>query len=192
MNLGQTMISIGMLVLLMMTVISANKVLIDNVETETQMTMLHAASVVATDLLAEMMSKAFDQQVVIDTTAATWRQDTTGIKISSASSLTAYGGAQWGVRSLMSLPDTSSVDAFSSRTTLRDIDDYDYYWRLATKDVDGMSVTYTATSRVYYVNYLTPDDTSAASTRTYFKKIVVTVKQSTYKVDQTYTAMATY
>ncbi len=36
MNLGQTMITLGVLILLMMTVISANRILIENVETATQ------------------------------------------------------------------------------------------------------------------------------------------------------------
>jgi hypothetical protein len=193
MNLGQTMITLGMFVLLMMTVISANRILIDNAETSTQTDPLASASTLASDLLAEIMSKPFDQRVVIDTTVTPWRQDITGISISSADSLSPYKGAQWGVRSLLTLPDDSSyVGKYLSWTRLKDMDDYDGYWRRATIIMGSDTVRYAVSARVYYVPYTAPDDTTATATKSFFKKVTVTVVDATHKVNQKFTALASY
>lgn len=191
MNLGQTMITLGMFILLIMTVISANRILIENAETATQTDPLASASVLANNLFAEIMRKPFDQNVVIDTTAASWRQDTTGIKISSESSLSAYNGSKWGVRGLLAYPDTISTGDYLSKTRLKDIDDYDGYQRRAIVTIrPGETLTYTITVKVFYVVYSAPD--VLTSTPQYFKKVQVTVTESKYEVSQVYTALASY
>ncbi len=191
MNLGQTMLTLGMFVLLIMTVISANRILIENVETATQTDPLASASTLANNLLAEIMRKPFDQNVVIDTTAATWRQDTTGIKISSESGLSTYNGSNWGVRGRLTLPDTSSTGNYLSRTVLKDIDDYAGYSRIAFVTIrPGETVTYTIAASVYYVAYTAPD--VLTSTQQFFKKVQVTVTEPKYGVNQVYSALASY
>ena len=193
MNLGQTMITLGMFILLMMTVISANRILIENAKTATQTDALASASVLSNNLFAEIMRKPFDQNVVIDTTAATWRQDTTGIKISSESSLSPYNGSKWGVRGRLTLPDdtTGNNGNYRSRTILKDIDDYDGYSRTARVVIrPGETVSYTIAVTVYYVVWSAPD--VLTSTQTFFKKVGVTVTQSQYGVSQVYSAVASY
>jgi hypothetical protein len=187
MNLGQMLITIGMFVLLMVTVISANRVLVDNAETAAQTDPLTPASVLANDLLADIMSKPFDQRV-IDSTGT---QDKTGIKIFTADSLSLYQGVRWGVRNLLTLPDTSSTGKYLSRTLLKDIDDYDGYSRMARIAIrPGDTLTYTVSVNVYYVAYTAPD--VLTTTRQFFKKIEVTVVEPTYKVRQVYSAVASY
>lgn len=185
------MITLGMFVLLIMTVISANRILLENAETSTQTDPLAPASTIANNLFAEIMRKPFDQNVTIDTTAATWRQDTTGIKVSSESGLSAYNGSKWGVRGRVTLPDTSSTGDYLSRTALKDIDDYHGYSRTVWIVIrPGETLTYTVAVSVYYVTWTAPDVLS--STQTYFKKVQVTVTQSSYGVSQVYTALASY
>jgi hypothetical protein len=187
MNLGQTMLTLGMFVLLMMTVISANRMLMENSAVELETEALATSSTIANDLFAEIMAKPFDQRVVMDTTATPWRQDTTGTKVSAESGLSAYNGAQWGVRNLLTLPDTSSSGNYLSKTRLKDIDDYDGYKRIVHY---GNIRNDTVSVKVYYVVYTAPD--VLTSSQQYFKKVEVTVSQAQYLLNQAYSAMAAY
>lgn len=193
------MITLGMFVLLMVSVISANRVLIENAETIATTDGVASASYLATDLIAEILSKPFDQTVIdrtkilfISGTDTVWRQDTTGIRVSTESGLSTYGGSAWGIRTLVTLPDSSYTGDFRSRAKLKDIDDYDGYWRLVSGFVGSEPVTYSLRSRVYYVGWTAPEDTTQSTTRTFFKYVVVTAENTFYKVNQRYTALASY
>jgi hypothetical protein len=181
------MVTLAMFLLVIMTVVSADRMLMENSEAKLATQTLASSSLIASDLFQEIISKPFDQRVVIDTTEATWRQDTTGTKVTVTSNLSAYGGAQWGVRSLVTLPDSSYRGNYRSMTALKDVDDYDGYRRI---------VPYTATTffdvkvRIYYVTISAPD--VLTSTPQFLKKVELTVKlpQDTSKV--IYSTLAAY
>lgn len=192
MNMGQTLITLGMFTLLIMSVISANRMLTENSQAQLQAEALASSSVIASDLIREIMNKPFDQKVVnpqSDTTKLVWRQDSTGKFVTVATSLSTYGGSLWGVRKLVTLPDTSYTGNFKSITSLKDIDDYDGYIRIQRI---GNITNDTVKVRVYYVEYSAPDDTTAKATQSFFKKVQITVKQSTYYLNAVYSTMATY
>lgn len=178
------MITIGMFTLLMMTVISANRILIENTEAELQTEALMPSSVLANALLQEIMRKPFDQRVVIDTTVTPWRQDTTGTKVTTESGLSIYQGSRWGVRTLITLPDTS----YQSISGLRDIDDYDGYVRF----VRWNNMIITLTVQVHYVEYTTPDPAVIPTSQQFFKKVKVTVRHPQLDSPQVYQAIASY
>ncbi len=201
MNLGQTMITLGMLILLIMTVISANRLLMDNNVAPLQAEALTTSAIVASDLLKEITRKPFDQKVVSDTTHGTinlttlrpdtvrpmWRQDTTGVILGGTltnpdtTKLTVYGKWPWGVRNLIPLPDVLHVNYYLSETWLKDVDDYDGYTRYIQYANPLVTDYYTLTVRVYYIAYSNPDVLS--TTRSLFKQIDVTVVQSKYLPD---------
>lgn len=269
MGLGQTMITLGMFVLLIMTVISANRMLMENTTVELQTRALASSSLIASDLLEEILSKPFDQNVAAtespfrlplrwDTTAgatnyriqvskdstfttsvfdsllttptasvgpfnsdstyywhvkayvpAVWgaygklwsfkaatprRQytDTVKTKATVESDLSISDGSQWGVRSLITLPDNTSTGDYNSKTRLKDIDDYDGYTRIVdTDDIKGFTVAVV----VDYVVYTSPD--VPTTTKTWFKRVKITVTHPQYltsdnKMIPVFTAMATY
>ena len=194
MNLGQTLITLGMFVLLIMTVISANRILMDNNIAPFQSEALTSSAIIASDVLKEITRKPFDQKVVIDTTKTPWRQDTTGTALGSTAALlvnpdttkltvyssnpTPYQKWPWGVRSLVSLPDTLHTDKspnyYLSENSLKDVDDYDGYVRYVRYPNPLVTDYYTVSVKVYYIVFTTPDVLS--TTRSLFKQIDVTVK----------------
>lgn len=186
MNLGQTMITIGMFTLLMMTVISANRILIENAEAEMEIEALISPSVLASSLLDEILRKPFDQRVVIDTLATTWRQDTTGTLVTLESGLSIYQGTRWGIRNRITLPDSSYLGNYQSILGLRDVDDYDGYVRLVRS---GTSLI-TFTVQVYYVTYTAPD--VLTTSQQFFKKVNITVHHPMLKTNRVYSAIASY
>jgi hypothetical protein len=192
MGLGQTMITLGMFILLIMTVISANRMLMENSTAQLQTEALASSSLIASDLLNEILSKPFDQQVVIDTTATSWLQDTTGTKVTLESNLSVSDGSQWGVRRLVTLPDSSYTGNYNSKTGLKDIDDYDGYTRIANQ---GNITGFTVAVLVDYVVYTSPD--VPTSTKTWFKRVKITISHPLYltsdnKMIPVFTAVATY
>ena len=179
MNLGQTMITLGMLVLLIMTVISANRLLMDNAVAPLESEALTTSAIIASDVLKEITRKPFDQKVVIDTTkpAWQWRQDTTGTALGSTTALllnpdttkltlyssnaTPYQKWPWGVRNLIPLPDTLHTDKspnyYLSETSLKDVDDYDGYIRYVKYPNPLVTDYYIVSVKVYYIVYSAPD-----------------------------------
>lgn len=192
MGLGQTMITLGMFILLIMTVISANRMLMENTTAQLQTEALASSSVIASDLLNEILSKPFDQRVVIDTTATPWLQDTTGTKVTVESNLSVSDGSQWGVRSLITLPDSSYTGNYYSKTGLKDIDDYDGYNRIVDySNIKGFTVAVV----VDYVVWTSPN--VPTSTKTWFKRVKITVSHPLYltsdnKMIPVFMATATY
>lgn len=165
MNLGQTMITIGMFVLLVMSVISANRMLLENTEATYAAEALTAAASVAQDLLQEAMSKKFDAGSNDSGT-----QPVTDFTLAASLGPNSYEQGLVGA-----LPDTSSTGNFKSIAAYSDLDDYKGYSRLVTaNNING----FTASSTVYYVS---EDDPEVPSTyRTYYKVIEVTVTHPLY------------
>lgn len=181
MNLGQTMITMGMFVLLVMSVISANRMLVQNNELNLQTEALTASATIANDLLQEALSKRFDEF-----------SDTTGTQ--PKSDFSPPGGNEWGPsaaeQSLLGpLPDSSYTGAYRSipDSVFNDLDDYNGYTRLVTENnISGFLVTVA----VYYVNSSDPD--VPLTTQNTYKKIEITVEHPQYLKPVKYSAMLSY
>lgn len=160
------MLTAGMLMLLIMTVLSANRMISENTQAQFATQALATSASLANDLLLEIMSKRFDE-----------KSDTSGYQATSKFSEYLQGG--WGPnageQTACPLPDSSYIGAYKSKTIYNDIDDYDGYWRiLSANGITGFNLKVV----VNYVNPGTPD--TKVTTRTYFKRVEVTVKQSQF------------
>jgi hypothetical protein len=205
MNLGQTLLTLGMFVLLIMTVISANRLMMEDPVAALNARAVQASSSIANDLFREITSKPFDQNVVnprSDTTKLVWSQDSTGTMYPylanfggvgtpatfDTTRLTAYGKWSWGARRGLVLPDSSYIGSYKSITGLKDVDDYDGYRRIV--DYDNTLKAFTLSVKVYYVLWATPD--VQTTTRSVFKRIDVTVTQTYLTDPAVYTAIVSY
>jgi len=181
MNLGQTLITTGMLVLLIMSVVSANRMLMEVNQATYEAEALTASASVANDLLDEILSKRFDQF-----------SDTTGTQSKYDFSPPVTGAAEWGPspseRAGVGTLDSSYVGVYKSRIFFDDVDDYIGYARMVTmNNIRGLIVRV----QVYYVNSFDPD-TPLTEQNTY-KKIAVTVEHPIYLTTPvTYSAMISY
>ena len=164
MNLGQTMITSGMFVLLVMSVISANRMLVENTELTLQAEAMELSSTIAEDLIAEASFKKFDVTVPDGDMGFMYPWD--------------FGtcGPSPTERSLVPLPDT---EPFKSLSTFNDFDDYDGYRRIV--NAGGIS-GFVVNSYVYYVDEYNPDLPSYW--QTYYKKMEVRVSHPQYIVDK--------
>lgn len=163
MNMGQTMITMGMFLLLVMSVISANRMLIEDAELTYQAEAYELSATVAEDLIAEASSKMFDSSDNGSGTQYYWEFGSCGASAAEASYVSP-------------LPDTvpfKSIDGFN------DFDDYNGYSRI----VDAGSISgFVVKSYVYYIDPDFPDIPSDWSS--YFKKMEVHVSHPKYIVNQ--------
>ena len=178
MNLGQTMITIGMFVLLVMSVISANRMLLENTEVTYATEALTAAASVGQDLLQEAMGKNFDANSDDSGT-----QDTTAFTLPGG-----LGPTYWEGVAVGTLPDSSYTGNFKSIANYNDLDDYKGYRRLVkANNISG----FIAATTVYYVTEDNPDVPS--SSRTFYKVIEVSVTHPLYlKEPMTVTGLLSY
>ena len=162
MNLGQTMITAGMLVLLIMSVVSANRVLLENTEAMLEAEAFFESGTIANNLIQEAMSKKFDEKA-----------DLTGLQDTTAFSVSDGGGWAPGKGEHITLPD---IGSFQSIANYNDLDDYDAYSRLdSARNVGGL---FTAAVTVDYVFVTAP--TVPTRNRTYFKRIEVSITHPLY------------
>ena len=196
MSLGQTMITMGMLLLLIMSVISANKMITDNATAQLQAQALASSATIANDLLLEIMSKHFDGKPYDPYNAVAVGKDTTGglgtADFTDAVSL----GPSTTEAAACSLPDSSYVGSYKSIAVYNDVDDYNGYQRIVTfNGISGFVVDVV----VYYVTSSAPD--SKTTSKTTFKRIQVTVSHPLYLIYDSspgannatvYTAVASY
>ena len=170
------MLTAGMLMLLIMTVLSANRMINENTAAQFQTEALATSASLANDLLLEIMGKKFDGL-----------SDSLGSQATSAFS--PYLGSHWGPTptetAACSLPDSSDTGAFNSMAAYNDVDDYDGYSRTA-RVTGGMfgsnGIRFHLTVVVYYVSPGTPDTKTTGPT--FFKRITVTVQQDQYLRDE--------
>jgi hypothetical protein len=175
MNLGQTMLTAGMLLLLVMSVISANRMVNENTAAQFQAEALTSSASIANDILLEITSKRFDGKPdsakLVSGTVAT--KD-----FSPYDSLLIQD--EWGPsaseRGALVQPDTLRTDStYKSLMALNDLDDYDGYQRTVNfGNISGFVVKV----KVYYVTAAAPD--TRTLTRTNFKRIEVTVEHPLY------------
>jgi hypothetical protein len=181
MNLGQTMLTAGMLMLLVMSVISANRMIIDNTAAQFQSEALVSSATIANDLLLEIMNKRFDGKPdstrLVNGLCAISEfspYDSTHVQVE-------WGPAKAEKDSIQYWPDrqitepTDTVPHFLSKKWFNDIDDYDGYQRTVDYgNIKGFIVNV----KVYYVTATSPDIRTLS--RTNFKKVEVTVSHPQY------------
>lgn len=181
MNLGQTMITLGMFILLVMSVISANRMLLDNTQATLEAEAYAASATIANDLLQEALSKRFD-----------YFSDYSGYQVPTDFSPPDPTKVEWGPSAtektaVGTSPDSSYKGAFKSITAFNDLDDYNGYTRMVTANsISGFVVTV----KVYYVNSSAPK--VAVSYQTFYKVIEVTVQHPQYLSAVKYTGMMSY
>ena len=187
MNLGQTMITMGMFVLLVMSVISANRMLLQNTEVNLQTEALNESAIIANDFFQEALGKKFDAHADSSGTQGPF-------EFSSPS-----GGTpgDWGPSSEESsavgaLPDSSYLANYRSKLAYNDVDDYRGYTRIVSADTSGgiRIGGFLVTVRVFYVTSTYPD--IAVNYQTNFKKIEVDVEHPQYLQKVTYTSLMSY
>jgi len=183
MNLGQTMITMGMFVLLVMSVISANRMLVDNNESTLKVEAYTASASIANDIMAEAQGKKFDK--FADTTGK--QQPSDFSSPTSGSSHSEWGPTAAERAAVGPMPDSSYTGDYRSITAFDDIDDYDGYSRIVTENnISG----FIATVRVFYVEPSSPD--TKVNYQTFFKKIEVDVEHPKYLDKLTYSSLMSY
>jgi hypothetical protein len=184
MNLGQTMITMGMFVLLVMSVISANRMLVDNNESTLKVESYTASASIANDIMAEAQGKKFDK--FADTTGTQQPADF------SSPTDTTGSHAGWGPSAaeraaVGPMPDSSYTGNYRSITAFDDFDDYDGYSRIVTENnISG----FIAAVKVFYVEPSDPD--TKVDYRTFFKKIEVYVEHPKYLDKMKYSSLMSY
>ena len=186
MGLGQTMLTVGFLVLLTIAVINANKLIVDKDESYYKAEAYKQASLLANSLITEIQTKKFDSQY---NASYTGMQPTSQFDPPSAmgpgttaSNYVNPGGAA----------DTypyKSVRGDNPTYYFDDVDDYNGYIRSAnTSTLTG----FTLTVSVYYV-YPSNTDLKSNWSAQYTKRIDVTVSNSKYlDKDLVFSAIAYY
>jgi len=202
MSLGQTMISTAFFALLTLAVLTANRMIIERSKGTLQLEAVEGATNLANALLGEILTKKFDSQVTTDATGkitgpythGNWPWPSyPGSFYSYPSSFDAANAMGSSVSALDNVlnpggtPDslTPSKTNFGSvrgdsPSWFDDMDDYcgdgtRQYIRAASS---GSITGYRLTVDVYYVRKSNPN--TAAGIQTYFKRIDVTVTNSTY------------
>lgn len=186
MNLGQTMITMGMFVLLVMSVISANRMLMQNAETTLATEALTESATLANDLFAEAQSKSFDH-LVDEITYPNGNQP--------QGTFTQPGGSGWGPMNTFLLPDSSYYGhppRSMASSAYNGIECYHGYSRYVNADTNnGIKIGgYILTVRVFYVDPAHPD--VAVGHQTYFKRIEVDVEHPQYLPKLTYSSLMSY
>jgi hypothetical protein len=188
MNLGQTMITMGMFVLLVMSVISANRMLVQNAETSLQTEALMESATIANDLFSEAQGKLFDQ--FVDTSRT--NQVPADFSPPGGGSSSGWGPTDAERAAVGTLPDSSYTGDYRSIGVYNDVDDYNGYTRIVSADtLNGIRIGgYLVTTRVFYVD---PNNLDVAvNYQTFFKRIEVDVEHPQYLTKITYSSLMTY
>ncbi|MBI1804522.1 MAG: hypothetical protein HY033_12430 [Ignavibacteriae bacterium] len=135
-----------------------------------------AALASAQSIVEEAKTKAFDQNTV------------GGVEVSDSSGLSSSIGLDAGEIAPPS-PDTVTATGFESSTNFNDIDDYNGYKRLV-KMSNGKDDKLIDSVTVKYVKFSNPEDTSG--TRTYLKKMTITVTTKYIPRPYTFTYIFSY
>lgn len=213
MSLGQTMISTAFFALLTLAVLTANRMIIERSKDTLQLEAVEGATNLANALIGEILTKKFDSQVTVDGTGKITGPYTHGnwpwpsypgsfyTYPSSFDAPTAMGTSATTLDNVMvaGLPDSATAGQTyksvrgDSPSWFDDIDDYcgdgtRQYIRAASS---GSITGYRLTVNVYYVKKANPN--TAAGIQTYFKRIDVTVTNSTYLAKSlVFSAIAAY
>jgi hypothetical protein len=163
MNMGQTMITSGMFVLLVMSVISANRMLVEDAEATYQAEAYELSATIAEDLMVEASAQLFDANDNGTGTQYPWNFSTCGTNGNEAAAVSP-------------LPERAP---FKSDSVFNDFDDYNGYSRIV--DVGGIS-GFNVSVSVYYIDPAYPDIPSTS--KSYFKEMEVKVSHPKYIVNK--------
>ncbi len=152
---GNLLITIGALAILSLLILTVNNNILNNDVSITESEIVITGVSLAQSLIDEIKTKSFDQVEISGT-------------INSPNDLTSTLGPETGEN--ISMPDTSSSQAFASLTTYNDIDDYNGYSRLVNTDI---AENFMLNCQVEYVSVSNPN--SVSGSRTYCKRITITV-----------------
>ena len=181
MNLGQTMITMGMFVLLIMSVISANRMLVENAESGFETIALSESAIIANDLFQEAQGKLFDHLIDVVTYPDGDQPPSLFSSPTGGSPSTSEWGPSNAERTAVgSLPDSSYLGKYRSIDAYDDVDDYNGYTRIVNADTSNgvRLVGFKVTVRVFYVN--PPDLDVEVNSQTIVKRIEVNVTNKKY------------
>ncbi|MDH3251791.1 MAG: hypothetical protein OEM41_03305 [Ignavibacteria bacterium] len=187
MNLGQMMLVIGAVSLLGILILNTNSTLMDSYETTNNSEFEITAVSLATSLVEEAMGKMFDEVIADSNT-------TTLTNPNQLSTLLGYDGVE------------KFRDTAASVTDFDDFDDFNNLFVVYKSDlaaeaaptpgshhefaVPGMRAKYYVTAKVVYVDPTNLDGASAS--RTWHKKIIVTVTSPSVKDTLRFPAIMSY
>jgi hypothetical protein len=158
MGLGQTMLTAGLLVLMIMITISANRMLMESSMTAYEAESINIAADLANSLIMEATKKRFDEYQG-------------SYNLASLTTATSFGPEAGEALSV-----TPDVAPFQSVLKFDDVDDYHGYTRI----VDGQSMKgFKITAQVSYV-MLSSQQIQNTTTKTALKRLDVKVEHSTY------------
>lgn len=181
MGFGQTMITVAFLVLLTLAVVNANKMIVDKETTYYEAMATEQGSILAGNLMNEIVSKKFDE--VVDTTSSYYRPTTDFTSTGNfgfyddAGTWNEFIGVYYNSGNWTYPYDWKTSTPYSSMQYFDDVDDYNGYTRNVTETTATLP-GFTLTVNVNYVNPTDPNTTSIL--QTYLKKITVTVTNSKY------------
>ncbi|NUN71196.1 MAG: hypothetical protein HUU02_15955 [Bacteroidetes bacterium] len=161
------MLTAAFLVLITIAAMNANKMIVERDISYYEQEAYQQAAVLANSLLTEIMTKDFDEYA---SSSDSWYANVTDFSTTP--------NPEWGEASYVNPSGTADRwNPYRSVTTsyFDDVDDYNGYKRIATS---GGLPGFELTVQVYYVN--STDLETPSSSRTYYKRIVVTVKNTTY------------
>lgn len=159
MSTGQTLLSIGVLVVVTIMVINAHRWIIESETNKLQGMALIEAADISEELISEVLAKKFDEYEV-----------TTSYQSTSAFTSVSALGPESGETFI--LPDTLP---YRSRARYDDFDDYNNYQRTVnTELIRG----YTVSCRVYYATNTAPN--TPQTSKQYVKTIEVSVTHPAY------------
>lgn len=161
--MGQTIISAGLIIIVTIAVINANRLVINSQTTKLEAQARLEASDIAMEIITEARTKLYDERV----DGTDWQD------VSEFTGNPSLGPD--GTGEVFTLPD---VEPYQSRSRYDDFDDYKNYRRTAsTSQLSGYSVSVD----VFYVTRTTPD--TKTTSRTYLKKMIVYVTHPLYLRD---------
>jgi hypothetical protein len=200
------MITMGMFVLLVMSVISANRMLVQNTETGLQTEALKESASIANDLFQEIQSKSFDQ--LVDTTtsdqlASTFSSPSGGSPVNSE-----WGPSNAERTAVGTMPDDAGSGQYRSVTAFNDVDDYGnftggnytngYTRTVGVDTANGIRIGgFLVTVRVMYVDPNLPSnpdtkDLVVVNYQTFMKRIEIDVEHPQYLSKITYKSVRAY
>lgn len=175
MGSGQTMLTAAFFVLVTVAVLNANRMVIDSQETYYEQVALEQGTGFANALLQEMVTKKFDSQANYDY----GYQPTSSFDIAMGAGAAAVNRINPVVNGQV-VPDFEpykSIKGSSATYDFDDVDDYNGYERTVNSvDIKGFHLKVA----VYYVYKSAPDVALPYGTRSYFKRIDVTIDHPVY------------
>jgi len=172
--MGNYLIALGGLVIFSIFSLMTNSSILNNKKIALESEFVITATSIAQSIIEEAKNKSFDQNTVIDT-------------VTVLGSLSSTLGREGSESTNVPLPDVMANNTFKSSIYYNDIDDYNGYSRTVSTPYSGNN---TVSVQVSYVSQTSPDSVSAS--RTWFKKMTVTVTNPLISVPIALTHVFTY